>query len=132
MKFCTFFLFLWFIFALLDPDRDPATQINADPCGSGSATLPIHHALRPKVPYFLHNCNNLHEVDFFFHWKSAGDRNYSTYKLREKKGKFSNRKNQKFLTLAKEAGLNMSSMILNCQSSGVRVVRAYMYRINSC
>jgi hypothetical protein len=31
------FLFLWVIFALLDPD--PATQINADPCGSGSTTL---------------------------------------------------------------------------------------------
>jgi hypothetical protein len=28
------FLFLWVIFALLDPD--PATQTNADPCGSGS------------------------------------------------------------------------------------------------
>jgi hypothetical protein len=27
---------LWVIFALLDPDPDPATQINADPCGSGS------------------------------------------------------------------------------------------------
>jgi hypothetical protein len=33
--------FLWVIFALLDPDPDPATQIIADPCGfgSGSATL---------------------------------------------------------------------------------------------
>jgi hypothetical protein len=28
------FLFLWVIFALLDPD--PATQTNADLCGSGS------------------------------------------------------------------------------------------------
>jgi hypothetical protein len=28
-------------FALLDPDPDPATQINADPCGSGSTTLLI-------------------------------------------------------------------------------------------
>ncbi len=43
MKILYFFLFLWVIFALLDPD--PATQINADPCGSesgygsGSATL---------------------------------------------------------------------------------------------
>jgi hypothetical protein len=34
MKILDFFLFLWVIFALLDPD--PATQINADPCGSGS------------------------------------------------------------------------------------------------
>ena len=35
MKILDFFLFLWVIFALLDPDPDPATQINADPCGSG-------------------------------------------------------------------------------------------------
>jgi hypothetical protein len=33
------FLFLWVVFALLDPDPHPATQINADPCGSGSGTL---------------------------------------------------------------------------------------------
>jgi hypothetical protein len=39
MKFLYFYLFLWVIFALLDPDPDPATQINADPCRSGSATL---------------------------------------------------------------------------------------------
>jgi hypothetical protein len=38
MKFLTF---LWVIFALLDPDPDPATQINANPCRSGSATLVI-------------------------------------------------------------------------------------------
>jgi hypothetical protein len=37
MKFLYFFLFLWVIFALLDPDS--ASQINADPCGSGSKTL---------------------------------------------------------------------------------------------
>ncbi len=37
MKILYFFLFLWVIFALLDPD--PSTQINADPCGSGSETL---------------------------------------------------------------------------------------------
>jgi hypothetical protein len=30
MKFWTFSIF-WVIFALLDPDPDPATQINADP-----------------------------------------------------------------------------------------------------
>jgi hypothetical protein len=30
---------LWVIFAILDPDPVPATQINADPCGSGSTTL---------------------------------------------------------------------------------------------
>ncbi len=32
MKILYFFLFLWVIFALLDPD--PETQINADQCGS--------------------------------------------------------------------------------------------------
>ncbi len=31
MKILDYFLFLWVIFALLDPDPDPATQINADP-----------------------------------------------------------------------------------------------------
>jgi hypothetical protein len=31
MKILYFFLNLWVIFALLDPDPDPATQINADP-----------------------------------------------------------------------------------------------------
>jgi hypothetical protein len=34
MKILDFFLFLWVIFALLDPDQDPATQIlriHADP-----------------------------------------------------------------------------------------------------
>ena len=31
MKILDFFLYLWVIFALLDPDPDPATQINADP-----------------------------------------------------------------------------------------------------
>jgi hypothetical protein len=39
MKILYFFLLLWVIFALLDPDPDPATEINADPCGSGSETL---------------------------------------------------------------------------------------------
>ncbi len=39
MKILYFFLFLWVIFALLDPDPDSATQINADPCGSGYETL---------------------------------------------------------------------------------------------
>jgi hypothetical protein len=42
IKILDFFLFLWVIFALLNPD--PATQINADPCrsgyGSGSETYP--------------------------------------------------------------------------------------------
>jgi hypothetical protein len=31
MKILYFFLFFWVIFDLLDPDPDPATQINADP-----------------------------------------------------------------------------------------------------
>ncbi len=39
MKILDFFLFLWVIFALLDADH-PANQIKADPCGSGSETLP--------------------------------------------------------------------------------------------
>jgi hypothetical protein len=39
IKILYFFLFLWVIFALLDPDPDPATQIYADPCESGSETL---------------------------------------------------------------------------------------------
>jgi hypothetical protein len=47
MKILYFFLFLWIIFALLDPDPDPdpATQNNAGPCGSGyrsgSEILPV-------------------------------------------------------------------------------------------
>jgi hypothetical protein len=53
MKILSFFLFLWVIFALLDPDLvrnlyadpdpDPTAQINADPCGSGSETLLINN-----------------------------------------------------------------------------------------
>ncbi len=42
MKIQYFFLFFWVIFALLDPDPDPATQINADPCGSGYDPDPKH------------------------------------------------------------------------------------------
>ncbi len=41
MKILSFFLFLWVIFSLLDPDPDPATQINADPCGSGYGSEPL-------------------------------------------------------------------------------------------
>jgi hypothetical protein len=33
--------YLWVIFALLDPDPDPATQINAYPCGSGSGSTTL-------------------------------------------------------------------------------------------
>jgi hypothetical protein len=39
MKFLYFFQFMWVIFALLDPDPNQTTQINVDPCGSGSETL---------------------------------------------------------------------------------------------
>ncbi len=31
MRFLYFFPFVWVIFVLLDPNPDPATQINADP-----------------------------------------------------------------------------------------------------
>jgi hypothetical protein len=33
------FLYLWVIFAFLDPDPDPSTQMNAELCGSGSTAL---------------------------------------------------------------------------------------------
>jgi hypothetical protein len=36
MKILDFFLFLWVFFAILDPDPGPASQINVEPCGSGS------------------------------------------------------------------------------------------------
>ncbi len=63
MKILDFFLFLWVIFALLDPDHlnadpDPATQINADPCGSGygsvSETLVGLNCLQLKTDSRLH------------------------------------------------------------------------------
>jgi hypothetical protein len=34
MKFLKLFLLLWVIFALLDPDPDPATQLYPDPIGT--------------------------------------------------------------------------------------------------
>jgi hypothetical protein len=46
MKILDFFLFLWVIFALLDPDPQfecgsgSSNSINADPCGSGSGYGP--------------------------------------------------------------------------------------------
>ncbi len=49
MKILDFFLFLWVIFALLDPDPDPATEINADvskPFPSGPWVSFSHHVLR--------------------------------------------------------------------------------------
>jgi hypothetical protein len=33
VKILNFFLYFWVMFALLDPDTYPATQLNADPCG---------------------------------------------------------------------------------------------------
>jgi hypothetical protein len=55
MKILDFFLLLWVIFALLDPDPDPATQINADPCGSGygSETLKPKHLVERKENRFI-------------------------------------------------------------------------------
>jgi hypothetical protein len=47
MKILDFFLFLWVIFALLDPDPDPATQINADP-----DPKPCRYV---NVRFYLHN-----------------------------------------------------------------------------
>jgi hypothetical protein len=48
MNFLYFFIFLWVIFAL--PDPDPETQINADPCGSGSETLVLLASVYYLVP----------------------------------------------------------------------------------
>jgi hypothetical protein len=50
MKILNFFLFLWVIFALLDPDPDPATQFNADPCGYGSGYGSGSETLPPLTP----------------------------------------------------------------------------------
>jgi hypothetical protein len=73
MKILYFYLFLWVIFALLDPDPrlnadpDPATQINADPdpdpqpcylpsqaTGYTSSRVLIHLAYCLSVPSGLH------------------------------------------------------------------------------
>jgi hypothetical protein len=59
MKILDIFPFLWVIFALLDPDPDSATQINADPYrsgsgyGSGSETLVSCHVLNTVILVFL-------------------------------------------------------------------------------
>jgi len=45
MKILYFFLYFWVIFALLDPD--PATQINADPCGSTTLQITEVDIIRP-------------------------------------------------------------------------------------
>jgi hypothetical protein len=49
MKLLYFFLCLWVIFALLDPDPDPATQINAESCGSGSGSTTLVEICRDPV-----------------------------------------------------------------------------------
>jgi hypothetical protein len=44
MKILYFFLYLWVIFALLDPDQDPATQIFCGSMrGSGSRMAKMTH-----------------------------------------------------------------------------------------
>ncbi len=77
MKILYFFLFLWVIFALLDPrirnlnaDPDPATQINADPWGSGSGsgsetlapgvTVGGHSLIRRKIRLIEDNAKCRH------------------------------------------------------------------------
>ena len=53
-----FFSIWWVIFALLDPDPDPTTQINADPCGSGygsgSKTLVVVNCAEFTLSLGLH------------------------------------------------------------------------------
>jgi hypothetical protein len=53
LLFKDFFLYLWVISALLDPDQDSATQNNADPCGSGSTTLHVYSWMRANR---IHAC----------------------------------------------------------------------------
>ncbi len=83
MKILDFFLFLWVNFALLDPDPDPATQINADPCGfgSGSETLPGSIILKKnfgsrfRVAYFRlfsHYWPVLRIHNYFFFGSGSG------------------------------------------------------------
>jgi hypothetical protein len=57
MKILSFFLFLWVIFATLNPDPDRATQINA-------TTLHYSTAFGPKISKmsFLHPCLGSWEV----------------------------------------------------------------------
>ncbi len=44
--FCGSFLPAWIRIRNLNADPDPATQINADPCGSGSETLYLTSYIR--------------------------------------------------------------------------------------
>jgi hypothetical protein len=57
MKFLNFFLLLWVIFALLDPDPDSESG-STDPIESGSATLAVDRA-----PPLLHAHLGLKHVD---------------------------------------------------------------------
>ncbi len=60
MRILDFFLFLWVILPSwirirnLNEDPDPATKINADPCGSGSKTLPVRHVVPGPERVQLH------------------------------------------------------------------------------
>jgi hypothetical protein len=55
MKFLNFLLLLWVIFALLDLDPDPATQINADP----DTDLQVHlQAMFSEIKSFLTRIQN--------------------------------------------------------------------------
>jgi hypothetical protein len=65
MKILSFLLLGYF--AVLDPDPDPATQINADPCGFGSTTLLYRHKKLFLVTILI------------FFQSVAGDRGTGTY-----------------------------------------------------
>jgi|LakMenE18May11ns_1017448.scaffolds.fasta_scaffold7875900_1 hypothetical protein len=61
-----FFLYLWVIFALLDPD--PSTQINADPDADPDADLDPKPWLKSKESFtkFFLTCVKLSVVYFSF------------------------------------------------------------------
>jgi hypothetical protein len=90
MKILYFFLFLWVIFALLDPD--PATQINADPCGSGygsgsetldrmEALLSGTNSIRPRMTGRKHYYPQQTELDCDRQVKSIPIRNLQRLSL---------------------------------------------------
>jgi hypothetical protein len=57
MNFFNFFLFLWVIFALLDPDPDPDSEsgyVSTDLIGSGSETLPGAQPLPTVKDWTVH------------------------------------------------------------------------------
>jgi hypothetical protein len=57
MKILYFCLYLWVIFALLNPNPDPATQINADldpePCSSLAVYMIPYSNIKPILPNLL-------------------------------------------------------------------------------